>query len=203
MYKEIELTAKNEEEALQEASIKLQIGKVYLSALTTDNIKKEEKNYFVSIKDGFNVILETKKYIEGIFTEFNIIPRMEIKQETDKSYIIKILTDSNSAFFADKEGRNIGALGVLVQEFMSQFFTEYIKCNLDFNNYYEKKASPILGVAIRTAKEVLKYKEDRKLRPMNNYYRKLVHDQLSSWKHIKTVSEGENPNRYVVIKYTA
>ena len=36
---------------------------------------------------------------------------------------------------------------------------------------------------------------------MNSYERKVIHSALQGFKYIKTESEGEEPNRCVVIKY--
>ena len=36
---------------------------------------------------------------------------------------------------------------------------------------------------------------------MDSYTRKLVHDALQGFKYISTESEGEEPNRCVVIRY--
>ena len=42
---------------------------------------------------------------------------------------------------------------------------------------------------------------DIKLDPMNSYDRRVVHNALSGFEYIESTSEGEEPNRYVVIKY--
>ena len=42
---------------------------------------------------------------------------------------------------------------------------------------------------------------DAKLDPMNSYQRRLVHNVVSKFPNLITQSEGEEPNRYVVIKY--
>ena len=36
---------------------------------------------------------------------------------------------------------------------------------------------------------------------MNSYERKIVHEALQGFKYITTESEGEEPNRCVVVKY--
>ena len=36
---------------------------------------------------------------------------------------------------------------------------------------------------------------------MNSYDRRIIHNALSGFDYIETVSEGEEPNRCVVIKY--
>ena len=39
-----------------------------------------------------------------------------------------------------------------------------------------------------------------KLDPMNSYERRIIHNILTNNKKVYTESEGEEPNRYVVIK---
>ena len=36
---------------------------------------------------------------------------------------------------------------------------------------------------------------------MNSYERRIIHNILSNNKKVSTISEGEEPNRHVVIKY--
>ena len=47
----------------------------------------------------------------------------------------------------------------------------------------------------------MKTKVDAKLDPMNSYERRIVHTALADFKNIETESEGEEPNRYTIIKY--
>ena len=72
---------------------------------------------------------------------------------------------------------------------------------LDVENYKEKKISNIERTAKRVAREVSKTKVDATLENMNSYERRIIHNVLSNYKHVVTVSEGEEPNRHVVIKY--
>ena len=72
---------------------------------------------------------------------------------------------------------------------------------LDVENYKEKKISNIERLAKRVAREVSKTKVDAALENMNSYERRIVHNILTNYKHVTTTSEGEEPNRHVVIKY--
>ena len=49
-------------------------------------------------------------------------------------------------------------------------------------------------------KEVVKTGIDVSLENMNSYERRIVHNALTNFKGITTKSEGEEPNRHVVIK---
>jgi len=64
-----------------------------------------------------------------------------------------------------------------------------------------KKISNIERTAKRVAREVAKTKIDAALENMNSYNRRIIHNVLTNYKNIVTVSEGEEPNRHVVIKY--
>ena len=72
---------------------------------------------------------------------------------------------------------------------------------LDVENYKEKKLSNLERNAKRIAKEVLRTKIEVKLDDMNSYERRIIHNALSNFKNISTTSEGEEPNRHIVISY--
>ena len=51
-----------------------------------------------------------------------------------------------------------------------------------------------------TAKDVARSKQEAHLEPMNSYERRIIHNILTNSKDVITESEGEEPNRHVVIK---
>ena len=55
-------------------------------------------------------------------------------------------------------------------------------------------------MAKKIARDVSKTKVEAKLDNMNSYERRIVHNILSDNKYVYTVSEGEEPNRHVIIK---
>jgi spoIIIJ-associated protein len=55
-------------------------------------------------------------------------------------------------------------------------------------------------LARNTAREVKATGIEAKLNSMNSYERRIVHEEVSKIEGVYTVSEGEEPNRYVVIK---
>jgi len=50
--------------------------------------------------------------------------------------------------------------------------------------------------------DVVKTKIKTRLGKMNAYERRVIHTKLADWRDVTTESEGEEPNRYVVIKPT-
>ena len=84
---------------------------------------------------------------------------------------------------------------------MNQYTKTHLKVLVDINSYKQQHNQKLEYFACKIAKEVTQTKIDAKLDPMNAYNRRLIHQALSDWKHIQTVSEGVDPNRYIIIKY--
>jgi len=51
------------------------------------------------------------------------------------------------------------------------------------------------------AEKVLNMKRSLKLEPMTSFERRIIHTLLQNIEHISTHSEGEDPNRFLVIDY--
>ena len=64
----------------------------------------------------------------------------------------------------------------------------------------EKREKLLERLAKRIAREVKSTKVEAKLDSMNSYERRVIHNILTNFKGVYTESEGEEPNRYVVIK---
>ena len=64
-----------------------------------------------------------------------------------------------------------------------------------------KQETNLIRLAKKIAREVKISKVDVKLDNMNSYERRIIHNALTNNKYVTTTSEGEEPNRHVVIKY--
>ena len=56
-------------------------------------------------------------------------------------------------------------------------------------------------MAKQIAREVARTGVEAKLEPMNSYERRVVHTVISNYEDLETESIGEEPNRYVVIRF--
>lgn len=73
-------------------------------------------------------------------------------------------------------------------------------CFIDINNYRKERERLIVELAKAAARKATTGKESVKLPAMNAYERRLVHVELAVHPDVKTESEGEGKDRYVVIK---
>ena len=144
-------------------------------------------------------IEEGKKYLLQLLHDLCLEGSIEVI--STKQSVTFNIDSNNNGMIIGREGKTLQAIQTLTKQVVNQYTKNYLKVLVDINGYKHKQNERIEHLAKKVAKEVLQTKIDAKLDPMNSYDRRLIHQVLSDWKHIKTVSEGVDPNRYIIIKY--
>ena len=75
----------------------------------------------------------------------------------------------------------------------------YTRVTLDTENYRAKREDTLIRLANRMANRALRTGRKVSLEPMNPYERRIIHYALQQTEGVTTHSEGEEPNRHVVI----
>ena len=190
---------KNVELALEKAAYEL--------GLTKENIlinETNEKNGLLKKSVAIEVISlsELIKYIKTSLLE--ILEQMNIKANLEtrireNTIEIKIFSDNN-AILIGKNGKNMKALQIILNQIIRTNTKADIHILLDVENYKEKRIKSLEILARKTAREVAKTKVEAKLDSMNSYERRIIHNALNDNKYVYTESFGEEPERYIVIK---
>ena len=181
--------------------------------LAENNLTKDEIVYTSHDKKGKlfqgtlkEVTVYKKTDINDAIKEFlkEIIENMgfEVSFETttkDERTTIKMYSNNNPIVIG-KNGHTLKALETLAKQKIQNDTGIFYKINLDVSNYKEKIQKSIERLAKTTAREVAKTKIPVALDNMTSYERRIVHNVLTDFKGVKTESEGEEPNRHVVIK---
>ena len=168
------------------------------------NITEEKKGlfgkkYYIEIIKINDVAEYGKSLILDFLKGFNLKGNVEIKVR-DKSITYKIFTDNN-AILIGKRGHILESLQNFVRGALLNSTDIFVNVIIDIENYKEKQIYFLEKKVKKLAREVTLTKSDIKLDPMNSYDRRIIHNALSGFDYIETVSEGEEPNRCVVIKY--
>lgn len=162
-------------------------GKLFQGTLKEVTVyKKTDINN--SIKEFLKEIIENM----GLEVSFEVVTKDE--RTTIKMY------SNNNPIIIGKSGHTLKALETLAKQKIQNDTGIFYKINLDVSNYKEKIQKSIERLAKNTAREVAKTKIPVALDNMTSYERRIVHNVLTDFKGVKTESEGEEPNRHVVIK---
>ena len=182
--------------------------------LATENLNAKEDELVIAIK-------EEKKSLFNKKTEISAITKVDLNKEI-KDYVLKLVRDMGinaqietktreetpifnvvapeSSILIGKGGRTIEALQNITNQMISTNLGTYYRFIIDVNDYKSKRRARLEKTAKYTAKDVAKTKQEAHLEPMNSYERRIIHNILTNSKDVITESEGEEPNRHVVIK---
>lgn len=198
--KKHEYVGKNREEALELALNELNCEEKDLIINETEQkggLFKSKKVVLEVIKVS-DVVTFIKESLLKITSAMGVESKIEVKERNDILNIV--LYSENNNILIGKNGRTIDALSLVVKQMIQNEVGKPFKFNLDVAEYKLKQQKRLESLAKRVAREVSKTKIDAKLDPMNSYERRIVHNILTDHKFVYTESEGEEPNRYVVIK---
>ena len=157
------------------------------------------KKVVVGVYELSDVIEFVEKYLINGISQFGITATT--KTTLNEEIInVSLDTDHNSILIG-KNGQTLQALNELARLATSSKFKKRYRILLDINDYKDGKYDKIVSIAKRTAKEVQRTKIDASLEPMPADERRVVHQALGGFKHIKTVSIGDGRNRAIVIRY--
>lgn len=163
------------------------------------NEKTVDDNYSITVVKKEDVISFIKEYIKEIASKMNIDINLEVR-ENENIFSVTMVSNNNPILIG-KDGRTLNSMQILLRQALSNATGFNVKVNLDASNYKVKREKHFEYDIKNIVREVQKTKVETKLDPMNSYQRRIVHSLLSEYKNISTESEGEEPNRCVVIKY--
>lgn len=157
-----------------------------------------KKSYVLEVSTIDDVILFIKKALNEILKLMSIESNLEVRRR-DNKIDIKIFSNNNSILIG-KNGRNMKALQTIIRQIVKNYVPIKLMITIDVENYNDKRVRNLEYLAKNIAKEVANTKVETKLDNMNSFERRVIHNILSNNKYVYTISEGEEPNRHVIIK---
>ena len=192
---------KTKEEAIQNATVDLQEVESNLIIKELETIKGglfKSPKVEIEVIEKREVVKYIKDYIVKLLKDLGFQANVEIKnKETIPTYTVY---SDNDALLIGKNGKNLKALSVVVNQHINKELGKTYKFIIDINSYKEKREKQLEQLAKRVAREVAQTKIEVKMDSMNSYERRIIHNALTNNKKVYTESEGEEPNRYVVVK---
>jgi spoIIIJ-associated protein len=142
-------------------------------------------------------IEETKHYLLEILGNMDIIPDIQVKK--DGRNIEFEMTGEKMALVIGKRGQTLNSLQYLTQLALNRKTNQFMTIILNAENYRSRREQALVQLAGRLAEGAIQNRQSVTLEPMPSFERKIIHNALSKNNKIKTHSEGEEPNRYLVI----
>ena len=189
------------EEALQKClrTLELDETELYIDVKELEPSEDNKNKVEITVLPKSEVIEYIKEIVQNIGNA--LVSKITTKvSDTYDVLNVSIYSDVNPILIG-KDGKNLSAIQTIIKQSIFKRFNRNVKVTVDIANYKNKKIRNLKDEGSKIAKEVLNSKVEAHLDPMNSYERRIVHTLVSEFNNLETISEGEEPNRYVVIKY--
>lgn len=162
--------------------------------------KSEERVVTPKTEEEIQVMMKTaKEFLDGVFKSMNLEVTMEMKYDQEDGCLDIDFAGPEMGILIGKRGQTLDSLQYLTSLVVNKEQNEYIRVKLDTENYRKRRKDTLENLAKNIAFKVKKTRKPVALEPMNPYERRIIHSALQNHKFVKTVSEGEEPFRHVVV----
>jgi len=188
--------------AIQRAASELRVNKDFIELNVVEEKKSLlglNKSYIVEAVVDFDIIKDGIEYLKTMLENMQIEAVIEAKQLDERQIQFNIQAKENPILIG-KNGKTLDSIQTLLKNYVNLYVEGYHIILIDIGGYKEQRKKQLEILATKTAMEVVKTKVSTRLGKMNAYERRVIHTKLSDWRDVSTESEGEEPNRFVVIK---
>ena len=155
-------------------------------------IEVEEESYNID-----EVVAEVTDYVQEIVNE------MDVEASLTSNYNRRTI---NMQIDTNEPGRVIGyhgkvlkALQLLAQNYLYVRYEKSFYISINVNDYVEHRAEVLQSYAQKLENRALEERRSQPTDPMSNNERKIIHRIISKMDGVTSYSEGDEPNRYVVV----
>lgn len=196
MEKSIETQASSVDLALEKALVELGVSKdkVDVEVLSKGGLFSKAK-VRVTVKDS--IADKMAEFFNGTLSRMGLSSRASVEDKNGTLYIT--ITGDDSGVAIGYRGEALDAFQYLALTFLNEQKCDFKKVVVDCENYREKRRETLSALALKLAQKALRLQRKIALEPMNPFERRIIHSALADSDIADTESEGEEPNRYIVI----
>ncbi|HER3759963.1 TPA: protein jag [Streptococcus pyogenes] len=148
-------------------------------------------------KDIEKAAQEVSDYVTKIIYEMDI--EATVETSNNRRQINLQIETPEAGRVIGYHGKVLKSLQLLAQNFLHDRYSKNFSVSLNVHDYVEHRTETLIDFTQKVAKRVLESGQDYTMDPMSNSERKIVHKTVSSIEGVDSYSEGNDPNRYVVV----
>lgn len=198
----IQISGKTRSEAIEKAMEKFGVGEENLDIQVVDEGSRGflgigAKDYVINVKKIINKEEIIRNYLKKIYDCLDI--RIDVRVEEEEDTVRVFVTGEGSSILIGRHGESLDGLQTILNIYLTKETDEHKRLILDIEGYREKRETSLVAYAKKMAQKVMYSRRAIKLDPMNPYERRIVHFALQDNTKITSFSEGEEPNRRIVL----
>ena len=137
-------------------------------------------------------------YLEALLDILDLDGDLEIDIEGDRASVAIVGADLDN--LVGQRGVTLEALQELTRLAVLQETGQRSRLMLDVGGYRQRRRTELVALATAAGERVAGNGQEEKLAPMTPFERKVVHDTIATIDGVASDSEGEEPQRRVVVR---
>jgi spoIIIJ-associated protein len=150
------------------------------------------------VSDESELASTVRELLERIVREIGVHAQLAIDE--DDETLTASFAGRDLGLLIGKHGQTIDALQYLANAIVFRGQDDRKPIVVDAAGYRERRKASLDALAVRSAERAVATGERVELEPMTAVERKVVHLRLKEYPGVETLSEGTEPNRYVVVE---
>ena len=150
-----------------------------------------------AIEEGSSVAI-ARDFLKEITKLMGVEVEIAMGQDAEGN-VYGQMTGDTLGILIGRRGETLDALQYLTSLKVNRGKEGYTRVTLDTENYRARREDTLMRLANRMANRAVKTGRRVSLEPMNPYERRIIHSALQANDRVDTHSEGDEPNRHVVI----
>ena len=147
--------------------------------------------------DIYQVVEDVTGYVQGIIDDMDVEGTIS---STSNRRSINMQIDTNEpGRIIGYHGKVLKSLQLLAQNYLYNRYSKTFYITINVNDYVEHRAEVLQSYAQKLATQVLEEGHSQMTDPMSSSERKIIHRIISRMEGLTSYSEGDEPNRYVVV----
>ncbi|MBJ8349804.1 RNA-binding cell elongation regulator Jag/EloR [Streptococcus zalophi] len=167
-----------------------------LEVLSAEENQKNDKKETeaISIEEASK---DVSNYISKIIYEMDLEATIDITHN-NRQINLKIDTPDPGRVIG-YHGKVLKSLQLLAQNYLHDHYSKTFSVTVNVHDYVEHRTKTLIDFSKKIAKRVLESGEQYEMNPMSNTERKIIHKTITAIEGVDSYSEGNDPNRYVVV----
>jgi spoIIIJ-associated protein len=139
-----------------------------------------------------------KEFVEGLLASMELEADVSTRLEEERAVID--VTGDDLGVLIGRRGQTLDALQEVTRTAVQRRLRSRVRLLVDVEGYRSRRRESLTEYARSMASRAMERGTEIELEPMNAYERKVVHDAVSEIEGASSYSEGEEPNRKVIIR---
>ena len=185
---------------LEEAGFGEEVETPIIESQAEQTESQELEDLGLKVEPSFDieqVATEVTTYVQTIIDDMDV--EATISNDYNRRSINLQIDTNEPGRIIGYHGKVLKALQLLAQNYLYNRYSRTFYITINVNDYVEHRAEVLQTYAQKLATRVLEEGRSHQTDPMSNSERKIIHRIISRMDGVTSYSEGDEPNRYVVV----